>query len=520
MPSKCYEFKSLGLKTNFETRKYSKIKHSLDRQFEERVKQELQIPLLDVAAPELVAGVSGISEQRIRKLFENAIKLSPCVLFIDEIDCITQNREVSNRDMEQLNKDPKGAKVVVIGATNRLDSLDPAIRRAGRFDKEVCIGIPDKESRYEILQLLCSNLRLSDDVCLREISSYTPGYVGADLLSLIRESALSAVHRIMEQLPSLQEKLNKNNCQCSVIDKSNNVSTEIKENKKHDPIHDKLLRSLSWIRNKLPIKEEYLENVCITKEDFKLSLKRVQPSSKREGFATVPDVTWDDVGSLKDVRQALQMTILYVGSSEKAVRECFQRAKSSNPCVIFFDELDALCPKRSDHTENSAGMRVVNQLLTEMDGVESRSGVFLMAATNRPDIIDPAVLRPGRLDKIIYVGFPNETDRIDILRALTKNGTKPQFHNDVNLVNIAKNPLCDGFTGADLAALVRDASMLALREIIFSSKSDNDFGSVFVTAKHFEQALQNLRPSVSEKKLYENTFIHLEKGCRSRIVKM
>ncbi|KAK7571798.1 hypothetical protein V9T40_014270 [Parthenolecanium corni] len=528
---------------------------------------ELKIPLIDIAAPELVAGVSGISEQRIRKLFESAIKLSPCVLFIDEIDCITQNRDVANKDMERrivsqllssldrLSKDPKGSQILVIGATNRPDNLDPALRRAGRFDREVCMGIPDKESRYDILRFMCSKLRIADDVCLREIASFTPGYVGADLLSLIRESALSAVYRVMDQVPRIRESQSNSENSGTSTEAEETKSANPIESSSHTSLSNKLKQSLLWMRNKLPIKEEYLENVCISKEDFKLSLKRVQPSSKREGFATVPDVTWDDVGSLKDIREVLQMAILapvkypkhfaelglpasmgvllcgppgcgktllakavaneaginfisvkgpellnmYVGGSEKAVRECFQRAKNSQPCVIFFDELDALCPKRSDHSENSAGMRVVNQLLTEMDGVEGRTGVFLMAATNRPDIIDPAVLRPGRLDKILYVGFPNEVDRIDILRALTKNGSKPPLDEDVSLDDVAKNPVCEGFTGADLAALVRDASMLALSEIILSAKSDNDFTPVFVTTKHFNNALQNLRPSVSEK---------------------
>lgn len=533
---------------------------------------ELKMPLLDVAAPELVAGVSGISEQRIRKLFENAVKSSPCVLFIDEIDCITQNRDIANRDMERrivsqllssidkLNRDPKGAQVLLIGATNRPDSLDPALRRAGRFDREVCMGIPNKESRHHILRFLCSKLRLAEDICLREVASHTPGYVGADLLALIRESALSAVHRIMENVPkpnvddSCSPKLNADDSCSDIKDIPNNESTPL-SSRKTDDVSSSIKSSLLWIRNKLPISEEYLKDLCIIKDDITLSLKRVQPSSKREGFATVPDVTWDDVGSLKDVREDLQLAILapvkfqkhfdalglplsmgvllcgppgcgktllakavaneaginfisvkgpellnmYVGGSEKAVRECFQRAKNSQPCVIFFDELDALCPKRSDHSDNSAGMRVVNQLLTEMDGVEGRTGVFLMAATNRPDIIDPAVLRPGRLDKILYVGFPNENDRHDILLALTKNRTKPPLHDDVDLMEIAKNPLCEGFTGADLAALVRDASVRALSELITSGINDTDIVKVLVTAKHFEQALHNLRPSVSEK---------------------
>ncbi|XP_021704551.1 ribosome biogenesis ATPase RIX7-like [Aedes aegypti] len=277
-----------------------------------------------------------------------------------------------------------------------------------------------------------------------------------------------------------------------------------------------------------PLPDDELETLCIERADFLESLKSVQPSAKREGFITVPDVTWNDIGSLGDIREELKLAILapvkfpqrlkllglsspsgvllcgppgcgktllakavaneaginfisvkgpkllnmYVGESERAVRQCFQRARNSTPCVIFFDEFDSLCPKRSDSSEGSAGMRVVNQLLTEMDGIEDRKGVFLMAATNRPDIVDPAVLRPGRLDKILYVGLPAEEDRVDILRALTKNRTQPPLADDVDLSVVAR--LTEGYTGADLAGLVRQASLQTLKDSIAECSSDDN----------------------------------------------
>lgn len=313
-----------------------------------------------------------------------------------------------------------------------------------------------------------------------------------------------------------------------------------------------------------PLPDDELETLCIERVDFLESLKSVQPSAKREGFITVPDVTWDDIGSLGDIREELKLAILapvkfpqrlkqlglsspsgvllcgppgcgktllakavaneaginfisvkgpellnmYVGESERAVRQCFQRARNSAPCVIFFDEFDSLCPKRSDTSEGSAGMRVVNQLLTEMDGIEDRKGVFLMAATNRPDIVDPAVLRPGRLDKILYVGLPAVDDRVDILRALTKNSTKPPLADDVDLTTVAR--LTEGYTGADLAGLVRQASLQTLKDSIAECSSDDTASSdseqdLKVAMLHFQEAIRSIKPSVNEedKKHYE-----------------
>ncbi|XP_022916370.2 nuclear valosin-containing protein-like [Onthophagus taurus] len=506
---------------------------------------ELKVPLLKVSAPELVAGVSGESEERIRDLFIKAAASSPCILFIDQIDAITQSRQNSQKDMEKrivaqlltcfddLNKNKSADQVLVIGATNRPDSLDPALRREGRFDTELCLGVPDFDARLKILKTLTSKLKLSPDFNYELISKLTPGYVGADLVALKKRATLIAVKRVAKN--DLQE-----------------IDVNDDKNQNKDVLTE--LRSL-WTKNF--VENENLtqfSDLSVTMDDFLKAVKLVQPSSKREGFATVPDVTWDNVGSLSDVRQELQLTILasirytkeckalgitastgvllcgppgcgktllakaianeaginfisvkgpellnmYVGESERAVRQCFARARNSAPCVIFFDELDALCPKRSDSGENGAGTRVVNQMLTEMDGVEDRQGVYILAASNRPEIIDPAVLRPGRLDKILYVGLPTAADRFDILKTITKGGSQPLLDSDVDLNVIGCSNVLEGYTGADLAALVHEASIEALKDIMIGGKTDGD-GNAKVSLKHFKRAAAKIRPSVNER---------------------
>lgn len=564
---------------------------------------QLKVPLIEVAATELVAGISGESEERIREVFEKAATVAPCVLFIDEVDVISANRNNAQKDLERrivsqllssldgLTQVPNGNQVVVIGATNRADTLDPALRRVGRFDQEICLGIPDRLAREQILKIVCKKLRLEEPFNFDDLAVLTPGYVGADLLALAMRAATIAVKRAfsfkdLQRKPQEDENVeergepneNGNKVDLVVADSTDEAqqmdvdpvavnettrgATEtaippinevigdakapVTENKNPEdeamavhehttgqpmeegalqeqktleekfeqsklseeenkeltvpegtpaigsneqpPAKDKpaskqehqhtLGEMLEWLNgeNKNPLSEKEIEALRVTMADFKAAVAVVQPSAKREGFITVPDVTWDDIGSLRDIRDELKLAILapvkypkklellglqspsgvllcgppgcgktllakavaneaginfisvkgpellnmYVGESERAVRQCFQRAKNSAPCVIFFDEFDALCPKRSNRSDNSGGARVVNQLLTEMDGVEDRRGVFLMAATNRPDMIDGAVLRPGRLDKILYVGLPEVNDRGDILRALTK----------------------------------------------------------------------------------------------------
>uniref|UniRef100_A0AAY4EYW4 AAA+ ATPase domain-containing protein n=1 Tax=Denticeps clupeoides TaxID=299321 RepID=A0AAY4EYW4_9TELE len=517
---------------------------------------EMELPMLKVSAPELVSGVSGESEQKLRELFEVAVSSAPCIVFIDEIDAITPKREVASKDMERrivaqlltcmddLNSAASTAQVLVIGATNRPDSLDPALRRAGRFDREICLGIPDEGARLRILKTLCRKLRLPEEFDYGLLARLTPGYVGADLMALCREAAMTAVNRVLLQLQEMGV--------ASVADLP--VSQEsflLLRDSAVEPAGE-LGRLLSLLKNNKALAEEQLAGLCILMSDFHASLSSVQPSAKREGFATVPDVTWDDVGALQDIREELTMAILapvrspeqfkalglsapagvllagppgcgktllakavanesglnfisvkgpellnmYVGESERAVRQVFQRGRNSAPCVIFFDEIDALCPRRSGH-ESGASIRVVNQLLTEMDGLEARRQVFIMAATNRPDIIDPAVLRPGRLDKTLYVGLPPPKDRYAILVTLTKGGTIPRLATDVSLEAIAQDERCDCFTGADLSALVRESSVNALRENVrFASGHVKD---IWVSKQNFDDAFKKVRPSVSKK---------------------
>uniref|UniRef100_A0A8C9W0B2 Nuclear VCP like n=1 Tax=Scleropages formosus TaxID=113540 RepID=A0A8C9W0B2_SCLFO len=465
---------------------------------------EMALPLLKVSAPELVSGVSGESEQKLRELFEQAVTNAPCILFIDEIDAITPKREVASKDMERrivaqlltcmddLNSLAVTAQVLVIGATNRPDSLDPALRRAGRFDREVCLGIPDEGARLRILKTLCRKLTLPTDFDFQLLARLTPGYVGADLMALCREAAMNAVNRALFQLK--QKDLQSDDF-CLLP-------------------QDELCSLLSLLKSDTALSGEQLSNLCILMSDFQESLSCVQPSAKREGFATVPDVTWADIGALQDIREELTMAILapvrspeqfkalgltapagvllagppgcgktllakavanesglnfisvkgpellnmYVGESERAVRQ-----------------IDALCPRRSGH-ESGASVRVVNQLLTEMDGLETRRQVFIMAATNRPDIIDPAVLRPGRLDKTLYVGLPLPSDRHAILLTVTKGGMRPPLEADVNLEEIAYDERCDYHT--------------------FSSNSVVD---IRVSRQNFEDAFKKVRPSVSKK---------------------
>ncbi|NXI93705.1 NVL protein, partial [Psophia crepitans] len=481
---------------------------------------ELELPMLKVAATEIVSGVSGESEQKLRELFEQAVSSAPCVLFIDEIDAITPKREVASKDMERrivaqfltcmddLNNVAATTQVLVIGATNRPDSLDPALRRAGRFDREICLGIPDEAAREKILRTLCRKLKLPESFEFRHLARLTPGYVGADLMALCREAAMCTVNRAL--IKSEKQKRKHTHTGENTAEESIGVGADIL---------DELQRLLDLLKRQDPLPEEQLQKLCIEMNDFIVALSSVQPSAKREGFVTIPDVTWADIGALEDVQEELTMAILapvrnpeqfkalglttpagvllagppgcgktllakavanesglnfisvkgpellnmYVGESERAVRQVFQRARNSAPCVIFFDEVDALCPRRSDR-ESGASVRVVNQLLTEMDGLENRQQVFIMAATNRPDIIDPAILRPGRLDKTLYVGLPPPEDRLAILKTITKDGTRPPLDSDVSLEEIAYSQHCDCYTGADLSALVREASICALRQ--------------------------------------------------------
>ncbi|TXT08098.1 uncharacterized protein COLE_05022 [Cutaneotrichosporon oleaginosum] len=484
---------------------------------------DLGLPFITVSAPSIVSGMSGESERALREHFDEAKKHAPCILFLDEVDAITPKRETAQREMERrivaqllTCMDDLAASdkpVVMIGATNRPDSLDPALRRAGRFDHEIEMGVPSVEGREEILRVLCSSLQLSGDVDIRWLAKATPGYVGADLTALTTEAGVVAVKRIFEFLT----------------------------------------------RHPNPLQPEQLSSLTIVPEDFTAALKIVQPSAKREGFATMPDVTWADIGALGTVRDELHMAVVqpirhpemfnvvgidapsgvllwgppgcgktllakavanesrcnfisvkgpellnkYVGESERAVRQVFARARASAPCVIFFDELDALVPRRDDSMSESSA-RVVNTLLTELDGLDTRKAVYVIGATNRPDMIDPAMVRPGRLDKLLYVDLPSAGERVDILRTHTTR--TPVAEGDWDAIGrLVASEACDGFSGADVAALVREAASLALRgalEDMGAFENDNDTGDarlppMRVGAGHFVAAAQKTRPSVS-----------------------
>jgi len=516
-----------------------------------------------VAAPEIVSGMSGESEQKLRQLFEDAQTMAPSLIYIDEIDTITPKRETASRGMEKrivaqllscmdsLNFLKTGKLVMVLASTNVPDSIDTALRRAGRFEREITLGIPDEEARWQIVTRLAKSLKLSGDFDFRTIAKLTPGYVGADLHAITKEAATNAISRIYSLIEEREDQLMMDN------DSMGSISMKGKEG---NPVQEE--------RPKLKNLTEFTDSMSITMEDFQVAVKKVQPSAKREGFATVPDVSWDDVGALGEIRHELQRSITdpidhpqelsilglkapcgvllygppgcgktlvakaianqsksnfisvkgpellnkFVGESERAVRTVFERARASSPCIIFFDELDALCPKRGMDRSNAASERVVNQLLTELDGVGERKQVFVIAATNRPDIIDPAMLRPGRLDKMLYVPIPDLKSRVSILKTVTR---KTPLARDVNLATIAKK--CENFSGADLSALAREASTNCFEEYLTkyreSKQRDVDEhkeitihqDDLIVHAKHFQAALVNTSPSVGveDRHLYE-----------------
>jgi ribosome biogenesis ATPase len=605
---------------------------------------ELGVTFLQISAPEVVSGMSGESEAKIRQLFQDAKARAPAIIFIDEIDAITPKRENAAREMERrivaqlltclddLNDIP--LPVMVIGATNRPDSLDQALRRAGRFDREICLNVPDQPARARILQVISKKLRLSGNFDFDLIASLTPGYVGADLQAIAKEAASIAVNRIFSSLESVEaltapidhsdkdineqssniqsspqenaDKMDMDTDGLAVAETSesapaDSVDAEISEladakqeessvkevdlqasvgskmeiDSSHHQLSSRTQVSDYLRTNREPFTEEQMESLSITMEDFLAAIKTVQPSAKREGFATIPNVSWEDIGALTTIRHELEMALLepvrskaiyealnipvslgvllygppgcgktllakavanqaqanfisikgpellnkFVGESERAVRVVFQRARASSPCIIFFDEIDALVPKRQGG-ENAVTERVVNQLLIELDGLEQRSGISVIAATNRPDIIDPAMLRPGRLDKLLYVPLPSPEERVHILSTCSR---KTPLSNDVNLENIAKNPKLNGFSGADISSLVREASMIALSDALYASRSKSSapqsssssiangpststsgggpsasVNNIIVSDAHFQAALLKVGPSVSK----------------------
>ncbi|MEK6898117.1 MAG: CDC48 family AAA ATPase [Nanoarchaeota archaeon] len=453
--------------------------------------------------PEIMSKYYGESEKKIRDIFEDAEKTSPTIIFIDEIDAIAPKREetmgeVERRIVSQLLTMMDGlkarGKVVVIGATNRVNSIDPALRRPGRFDREIAINAPDKNGRLTILKIHTRGMPLTKDVNLEELASLTPGFVGADLQALTKEAAMNVL-------------------------------------RKHFPKMN--------LDGEEQIPQEILEKMVVKQEDFMSALKIVRPSALREVLVETPNVDWSDVGGLESVRQELREAVewpmkysesferigirapkgillygppgtgktliakavakeseanfiqvkgpsllsMWVGKSEEGVRKIFERARQVAPCIIFFDEIDSLAGRRGYDTGAKVTERVLNQLLAEMDGLEDLKDVLVMGATNRPDMLDPALLRPGRFDKILLVNAPEEEGRLNILNIHTK---KMPLAKDVNMSEFAKKTI--GYTGADLEAFTREAGMLSLRE---------DINSKQVNKKHFEHPLKKIKPSVS-----------------------
>lgn len=545
---------------------------------------ELKVPFFNISAPSIVSGMSGESEKKLRDLFEEAKSVAPCLIFMDEIDAITPKRDGgAQREMErrivaqlltlmdELTLEKTGGKpVVVIGATNRPDSLDSALRRAGRFDREICLTVPNEEQRISILKAMTKNIKLEsgENFDYRELSKLTPGYVGADLKSLVTAAGITAIKRIFETMSEAQEE--------SSVQKDDSMDIDVTHSESNKELilqnFDKKseVEKLSTIKKFLmkhpdPLSQQQLDPLAITYEDFVNALPTVQPSAKREGFATVPDVTWQNVGALSSIRMELHMCIVqpikkpeiylkvgiaapagvlmwgppgcgktllakavanesranfisikgpellnkYVGESEKAVRQVFQRARASTPCIIFFDELDALVPRR-DNSMSESSSRVVNTLLTELDGLNDRKGVFVIGATNRPDMIDPAMLRPGRLDKTLYIELPSPEERLEILKTIVRSNNSP-LHSDVLLVSVSQDPRCRNFSGADLSSLVKEAGVSALKKKFFTNQKiqdldksgfyqeSSDEDKIFITAEDFDYALSSIRPSVSDR---------------------
>lgn len=497
---------------------------------------ELGVPFIAISAPSIVSGMSGESEKALREHFEEAKRIAPCLVFIDEIDAITPKRESAQREMEkrivaqlltcmddlELEK-TDGKPVIVLAATNRPDSLDAALRRGGRFDKEINMTVPSEPVREKIIRALTRKMRLANDLDFKTLAKRTPGFVGADLNDLVATAGAVAIKRYLDILKS-------NSGEEMDIEESEEISPKITE-----------LRRLIIHAKENPVGEES-QVVEVLNEDFFTALPKIQPSSKREGFATIPDTTWADIGALGGVRDELSTAIVepirypevyesvgitaptgvllwgppgcgktllakavanesranfisvkgpellnkFVGESERAVRQVFVRARSSIPCVIFFDELDALVPRRDD-TVSEASARVVNTLLTELDGLgSSRQGIYVIAATNRPDIIDPAMLRPGRLETLLFVNLPSPLERVDILRTIVRN-LSIEFGDDLR--KLAEE--CEGFSGADLGSLLRRAGYSAIK------RRDTIKFQDFVAAKSF------IRPSVTDLRRYE-----------------
>ncbi|MDH3314009.1 MAG: CDC48 family AAA ATPase [Nitrosopumilus sp.] len=481
------------------------------------VANESNAHFISISGPEIMSKFYGESEARLREIFKEAREKSPSIIFVDEIDSIAPKREevtgeVERRVVSQMLSLMDGlearGKVIVISATNRPNAIDPALRRPGRFDREIEIKVPDKKGRKDILAIHSRNMPLSDDVNIDKISAVSHGYVGADLEYLCKEAAMKCLRRLLPILNLEEEK----------------------------------------------VPPETLDKLIVNNDDFLKALIEVTPSGMREVFIENPDVKWDDVGGLEDVKRELQEAVewpmkypgLYdklghtmprgillhgpsgtgktllakavatqseanfvsvrgpellskwVGESERGIREIFKRARQSAPCVIFFDEIDSIAPIRGAGGETAVTERVVSQLLTELDGMENMHGVIVLAATNRADMIDPALLRPGRFDKIIQIPLPDKESRKSILKINAAKIPIIDDKSDPQHVDIEKiADLTDGLSGADTASIANTAVSLVIHEFLDSHPDEKDIEKTTidakVTMKHFEEAVKKVR---------------------------
>ena len=481
------------------------------------VANESNAHFISISGPEIMSKFYGESEARLREIFKEAREKAPSIIFVDEIDSIAPKREevtgeVERRVVSQMLSLMDGlearGKVIVISATNRPNAIDPALRRPGRFDREIEIKVPDKKGRKDILQIHSRNMPLSDDVNIDKISSVSHGYVGADLEYLCKEAAMKCLRRLLPILNLEEEKL----------------------------------------------PPETLDKLIVTHEDFTKALIEVTPSGMREVFIENPDIKWTDVGGLKEVKQELQEAVewpmkypgLYdklghsmprgillhgpsgtgktllakavateseanfisvrgpellskwVGESERGIREIFKRARQSSPCVVFFDEIDSIAPIRGAGGETAVSERVVSQLLTELDGMENMHGVVVLAATNRADMIDPALLRPGRFDKIIQIPLPDKESRKSILKINAEKIPTITEESNPNRVDFEKlSDMTDGLSGADTAAIANTAVSIVIHKFLDANPDVKDIEKQAIDAKvemkHFEEAVKKVR---------------------------
>ncbi|KAK4142988.1 P-loop containing nucleoside triphosphate hydrolase protein [Dichotomopilus funicola] len=588
---------------------------------------------IPVSAPSVVGGTSGESEKNIRDVFDEAIRLAPCLVFFDEIDSIAGRRESANKGMESRivaeimngmdrirQQTPLGKNVVVLAATNRPDFLDPAIRR--RFSSEIDMGMPSEVAREHILRSLTRDLSVDEDVDFRLLAKMTPGYVGSDLQYVVKAAVSGSCRGKLDDLlrkARAQQRPTEGELGRPGRESEAEGGEEEEPNEERNRLTAASQKQRDWVLLEDHRRAPWDES-RITMSQFQAAVSRVQPASKREGFSTIPDTTWAHVGALGPVRKKLEMSIVgpiknpdlfarvgikpaagillwgppgcgktlvakavaneskanfisikgpellnkYVGESERAVRQLFARAKSSAPCILFFDEMDALVPKRDDSLSD-ASARVVNTLLTELDGVGDRSGIYVVGATNRPDIIDEAIRRPGRLGTSIYVGLPSAPDRVEILKTLYRNTVAkarrgrslPNTHTNTNgggmdidmldatstntitnktssppgtteadLERVARDPRCTGFSGADLGSLMQAAAQACLERAYLqgafsststsTSTSDSDTPSNVgggtgtgagvvepaILPEDWERALSEVKPSVKDPEMY------------------